>query len=426
MKGRSFVVPVSLFFGVMLFLTPALIVLAQETTSTESVVDTETSDVDPNIKDQVDQIQVQVRTKEQSVRTLDDLILQYQRRLQQQTTAGATLQAQLGLLDQAIQEKNLQTQRTQMELDRLALERQRLDLEIGQRTASLMLRRALLEDTLAHLAQSEDMSPLMAMLGEGSLSAYVSRREEWRSVQRTLTQMTSEVGEAKNQLEKRLTEVRGAETAEQAQRAQLASEKTALDEQKSAKLSLVSQTQNREEEYQRILNDLHRNQQAESEDMLALRNRLQGTLDSSDETLAAGNVLLSWPIEVKRGISAHFHDSSYPFRNLFEHPGTDLPTPVGTPVRAAAGGYVAWNRTGKQYGNYIMVIHPNGIATIYAHLSAFVAKPDSYIERGDVIGYSGGRPGDQGAGLSTGAHLHFEVRQDGIPVNPEPFLPDLN
>lgn len=426
MKGRSFVVPVSLFFGVMLFLTPALIVLAQETTSTESVVDTETSDVDPNIKDQVDQIQVQVRTKEQSVRTLDDLILQYQRRLQQQTTAGATLQAQLGLLDQAIQEKNLQTQRTQMELDRLALERQRLDLEIGQRSASLMLRRALLEDTLAHLAQSEDMSPLMAMLGEGSLSAYVSRREEWRSVQRTLTQMTSEVGEAKNQLEKRLTEVRGAETAEQAQRAQLASEKTALDEQKSAKLSLVSQTQNREEEYQRILNDLHRNQQAESEDMLALRNRLQGTLDSSDETLAAGNVLLSWPIEVKRGISAHFHDSSYPFRNLFEHPGTDLPTPVGTPVRAAAGGYVAWNRTGKQYGNYIMVIHPNGIATIYAHLSAFVAKPDSYIERGDVIGYSGGRPGDQGAGLSTGAHLHFEVRQDGIPVNPEPFLPDLN
>lgn len=426
MKGRSFVVPVSLFFGVMLFLTPALLVLAQETTSTESVVDTETSDVDPNIKDQVNQIQVQVRTKEQSVRTLDDLILQYQRRLQQQTTAGATLQAQLGLLDQAIQEKDLQTQRTQMELDRLALERQRLDLEIGQRTASLMLRRALLEDTLAHLAQSEDTSPLMAMLGEGSLSAYVSRREEWRSVQRTLTQLTSDVSEAKNQLEKRLTEVKGAETAEQAQRAQLTSEKTALDEQKSAKLSLVSQTQNREEEYQRILNDLHRNQQAESEDMLALRNRLQGTLDSSDETLAAGNVLLSWPIEVKRGISAHFHDSSYPFRNLFEHPGTDLPTPVGTPVRAAAGGYVAWNRTGKQYGNYIMVIHPNGIATIYAHLSAFIAKPDSYIERGDVIGYSGGRPGDQGAGLSTGAHLHFEVRQDGIPVNPEPFLPDLN
>ncbi|MBU1630090.1 M23 family metallopeptidase, partial [Patescibacteria group bacterium] len=89
----------------------------------------------------------------------------------------------------------------------------------------------------------------------------------------------------------------------------------------------------------------------------------------------------------------------------------------------AAGGYVAWNKTGRMYGNYTMIVHPGGIATIYAHLSKFIAKPDTYVERGDVIGLSGGRPGDPGAGLSTGPHLHFEVRQDGIPVNAENFLP---
>jgi murein DD-endopeptidase MepM/ murein hydrolase activator NlpD len=114
------------------------------------------------------------------------------------------------------------------------------------------------------------------------------------------------------------------------------------------------------------------------------------------------------------------------YRNLFEHPGTDIPTPVGTAVHAAAGGYVAWNRTGKQYGNYTMIVHPGGIATIYAHLSKFVAKPDTYVDRGDVIGLSGGRPGDPGAGLSTGAHLHFEVRQNGIPVDAENFLPSVD
>jgi murein DD-endopeptidase MepM/ murein hydrolase activator NlpD len=125
-------------------------------------------------------------------------------------------------------------------------------------------------------------------------------------------------------------------------------------------------------------------------------------------------------------VSAYFHDKTYPFRKLFEHPGVDLPTPVGTPVKAAAGGYVAFNRTGKQYGNYVMIVHPGGVATLYAHLSRFSVKPDTYIERGEVVGLSGGRPGDQGAGLSTGPHLHFEMRQDGIPVDPLPYLPSLD
>jgi murein DD-endopeptidase MepM/ murein hydrolase activator NlpD len=200
---------------------------------------------------------------------------------------------------------------------------------------------------------------------------------------------------------------------------------TELEEQRLSKLSLINATQNKEDEFRKVVYELRQQQQSEAGDIQSLQDRLKDRLDSIDAALARGDVLLNWPIPVKKGISAHFHDPSYPFRKLFEHPGVDLPAPVGTPVKAAAGGYVAWNRTGKQYGNYVMVVHAGGVATVYAHLSKFGAKPDTYVERGDVIGYSGGRPGDAGAGLSTGAHLHFEVRQNGIPVNPENFLPDL-
>ena len=423
MKGRSLWIPLALSMSIVLFLLPAVFVLAQTIAPSST---TETVDVDPNIKDQVDQIQSQVKTKEQSVHALDDLISQYQNRLSQQADAGSTLQSQLTALDQAAQQQTLQIQRAQTELDALALKTQALDVEISHQNSTLTVRRALLSDMLARLATSDEPSPLLSMLSEGSLSAFASRREELRALELSLTQMITDVEVAQQVLNAQKSQLQTAELAKRTEQTQLALAKTSLDEQIAAKQSLLFQTHNREDQYQGILSDLRRNQQTESDDITALRNRLQGTIDSSDESLAAGSVLLSWPIDPLKGISAHFHDQSYPFKNLFEHPGIDLPTPVGTPVKAAAGGYVAWNRTGKQYGNYIMVIHPNGIATIYAHLSAFVAKPDSYVERGDIIGYSGGRPGDAGAGLSTGAHLHFEVRQDGIPVNPEPFLPDLN
>ena len=144
-----------------------------------------------------------------------------------------------------------------------------------------------------------------------------------------------------------------------------------------------------------------------------------------DEALARGDLLLNWPVDPSSGIKVIFRDPTYPFRYLFEHPGTDIRASVGTPVKAAAGGYVAWNKKGRLYGNYVMIVHPGGIATVYAHLSKFAAKADTYVERQEVIGYSGGRPGDPGAGLSSGPHLHFEVREDGVPVDAENYLPQI-
>ncbi len=71
-----------------------------------------------------------------------------------------------------------------------------------------------------------------------------------------------------------------------------------------------------------------------------------------------------------------------------------------------------------------MIIHSNGLATLYAHMSRLDVEQDQYVSRGEIIGLSGGRPGSPGAGFSTGPHLHYEVRQDGVPVNPMTFLPD--
>ncbi len=99
------------------------------------------------------------------------------------------------------------------------------------------------------------------------------------------------------------------------------------------------------------------------------------------------------------------------------HPGIDLAGPIGTPIYATADGTVlraGWNSGG--YGNLVEIDHGKGIATRYGHMSAVLVSAGQHITRGQQIGRMGS------TGRSTGSHLHYEVRIDGRPVNPIPFM----
>ena len=139
---------------------------------------------------------------------------------------------------------------------------------------------------------------------------------------------------------------------------------------------------------------------------------MDSAITSSDEY--GGETIFTWPMDGV--ITATFHDPTYPFRHLWGHSGLDIATTAGTPIVAAAPGYVAWSRYGSSYGNYVMIIHTNGYATLYAHMSSAAVSADQYVSRGDVIGYEGT------TGFSTGPHLHFEIRENGIPVDPQLYL----
>jgi murein DD-endopeptidase MepM/ murein hydrolase activator NlpD len=94
------------------------------------------------------------------------------------------------------------------------------------------------------------------------------------------------------------------------------------------------------------------------------------------------------------------------------HTGIDFAASLGTPIRAAADGDVVWASWRGGYGRCIIVLHGGGVATLYAHCSDIVVHAGQSVKRGQWIGNSGT------TGLSTGPHLHFEIRVNGHPVNP--------
>jgi len=98
------------------------------------------------------------------------------------------------------------------------------------------------------------------------------------------------------------------------------------------------------------------------------------------------------------------------------HAGLDFPGPLGTPILAAAPGKVAFVGRRSGYGNVVEVDHGQGIMTRYAHLSGFDAAVGARVGAGQQIARMGS------TGRSTGSHLHFEVRLNGVAVNPRRFL----
>jgi len=98
------------------------------------------------------------------------------------------------------------------------------------------------------------------------------------------------------------------------------------------------------------------------------------------------------------------------------HAGIDIGVPYGTPIHAAASGTVVLAGWTGGYGNYTCIDHGGGLATCYGHQSAYAVSGGAQVSQGQVIGYVGN------TGHSFGAHLHFEVRIHGNPVDPLGYL----
>ena len=126
--------------------------------------------------------------------------------------------------------------------------------------------------------------------------------------------------------------------------------------------------------------------------------------------IAVADGALCWPLPGHTYISCHFGEVDA-FGNA-GHRGTDIPAPEGTPILAAHSGTVIISGWNNSYGNQVLLDNGAGLSTRYAHMTQTAVTAGKAVTAGQVIGYVGN------TGDSTGFHLHFEVMQNGVRVNP--------
>ena len=126
--------------------------------------------------------------------------------------------------------------------------------------------------------------------------------------------------------------------------------------------------------------------------------------------IAAADGALCWPLPGHTYISCHFGEVDA-FGNA-GHRGTDIPAPEGTPILAAHSGTVLVSGWNDSYGNQVLLDNGAGLSTRYAHMTQTAVTAGEAVTAGQVIGYVGS------TGDSTGNHLHFEVMQGGVRMNP--------
>lgn len=148
----------------------------------------------------------------------------------------------------------------------------------------------------------------------------------------------------------------------------------------------------------------------------------QDSLDSLLDSLKSKkNLLASTPsLRPTRGwISSDFGYRISPFTGRKEiHKGLDIATRQGTPIIATADGVITFSGPKWMYGNFLSVDHGYGMVTRYGHCEKVLKKKGDRVHRGDVIALVGN------TGRSTGPHLHYEIRLNGVPVNPVKYILD--
>lgn len=372
----------------------------------------------------VDELRHDLESTKDTLRSAEERIRKFKEDIQIKKQEARSLQDQISVIEENISGLSLVIEQTSAEIANTEAEIEAVQKDIEVTEVEIARQKTILAEYIRSLYAFDQQSSVALFLKYATFSAAITEAATYEEMQTRGQEVLQEVKRLRQEMREKQTALEGFRTGlTQLQQRQEAQQAT-LASAKQSKERVLDLTKEQESEFQRLLAEAQRTHQSAEAEI----GRLDAMIREELRKQGIGNLpsvgVLSWPVQPIFGVSCEFHCAGYPYAYLIgPHAGMDIPTNVGTPILAPADGYVARVRDSGGPGySYILLLHGNKVSTVFGHVSGFAVGEGQMVSRGSVIGYSGGAPGTHGAGLSSGPHLHFEVRVDNAPVNPRQYL----
>jgi murein DD-endopeptidase MepM/ murein hydrolase activator NlpD len=379
-----------------------------------------------SIDAEINELNLKIQNQKKQIEELKIKQSEYQTQIEAKRRDRITLNNQLALIETRLAKAQLDIDSVNLEIDKTNLEIQKTEIEANNLDTRIEEGKQHITNLLRLVYKQDQMTTIEMLLLNESLSDFLNQAKYLEDTNKEIKNSVEELRADKDRLDnnKKILNKKNEELL--ALKKQLKEREDSLHYEQENKTYILEETKSSEKQYQELLARVKREQEQAAAEISSAESLIRKKMSQKDQQrLQAGNNNIDWPVP-RNKITSSFHDIDYPYRKIIgEHSGVDIRAAQGTTITAAADGYVAKVKfDGSKNYAYIMLIHGDGLATVYGHVSAVYVTVDQYVVQGQAIGRSGGTPGTTGAGsTTTGPHLHFEVRKDGLPVNPENYLP---
>lgn len=361
---------------------------------------------------EVDELNAQIQEKRIRLEELDKEIAKQKAAVNSASGRANDLQSNIKQLENTRKKLSTDISYTETAIEKAELTINRLNIEIDDKEYLIAKNSDALGESIRRMDEMEKVTLVEKFLGFGKVSEFWNDLDQTISIQKKFhTELDSLLNLHVELVEK--------ETAKIAEKEQLASQKTLLASEKEAiqqtqeeKETLLSRTKSEEAAYQRILNEKLAEKKAFEAELLEIESKLNYLIDPDSYPDPARGII-DWPLS-SIYITQYFGGTQFAKTNPWAysrpfHPGVDFGTAIGTQVKSVSRGVIKGFGNTDAYpgcnawGKWILVEHPNGLSSLYAHLSSISVSVGQQVTTGQTIGLSGN------TGISTGPHLHLSL-----------------